>query len=69
MKMRLGVELKCCQRNTDVCDLCQRKPLGDYWHRLNKSFLCKSCMLKERREHKLYNLTQLKEFHVSISAR
>ncbi|XP_046598444.1 uncharacterized protein LOC107217548 isoform X1 [Neodiprion lecontei] len=66
VKMRLGVELKCCQRNTDICDLCQRKPLGDYWHKRNKSFLCRPCMLKEHREHKIYNAPQLKEFRASL---
>lgn len=64
--MRLGVELKCCQRNTDICDLCQKKPFGDYWHRRNKSFLCRPCMLKERREHNLYTAPQLREFNVNF---
>ncbi|XP_048511840.1 uncharacterized protein LOC105690892 isoform X2 [Athalia rosae] len=63
VKMRLGVELKCCQRNTDICDLCQKKPFGDYWHKNNKYFLCRPCMLKERQENKLYTVPQLKEFH------
>ncbi|CAL7937125.1 unnamed protein product [Xylocopa violacea] len=63
MKVKLGVNLKCCSRNTDLCKICGKKPFGDYWHIKNEIFLCRSCMNKEfETEHK-YRRRELKQFH------
>ncbi|XP_076235890.1 uncharacterized protein LOC143180211 [Calliopsis andreniformis] len=62
VKMKLGVDLKCCSQNTDVCKICGERPKGDYWHLKNTIFLCKSCMEKEYKEQRKYRRTKLKSF-------
>ncbi|XP_015593193.1 uncharacterized protein LOC107266821 isoform X2 [Cephus cinctus] len=68
MKMRLGVELKCCKRNTDICYICGEKPFGDYWHCNNKTFLCRGCMVKERLEHTKFTQQELNSFYVRFES-
>lgn len=64
MRMKLGVDLKCCSKNTDTCKVCYKKLLGDYWHLKNKIFLCKLCMNKEYGEQTKYKRKELKQFRV-----
>ncbi|XP_034189333.1 uncharacterized protein LOC117608392 [Osmia lignaria lignaria] len=61
-KMKLGVDLKCCSKNTDICKVCNKKLLGDYWHLKNKIFLCKLCMNKEYERQTKYKRKELKQF-------
>lgn len=63
VKMKLGVDLKCCSRNTDICKLCGRRPLDDYWHLRNEVFLCRQCMDKEYTKETKYKRGELKKFH------
>lgn len=62
--MKLGVDLKCCSQNTDICKICNKQPKGDYWHLKNTIFLCKLCMKKEYKEETKYKRAELKLFHV-----
>ncbi|XP_044579002.1 uncharacterized protein LOC123261473, partial [Cotesia glomerata] len=63
VKMRLGVEVKCTKRNNDVCEICNEKPVGDYWHFNNRVFICRACMSEERRlrKHKKVELNNFKK--------
>ncbi|KAG7198213.1 hypothetical protein KM043_005621 [Ampulex compressa] len=63
VKMRLGTDFKCCSVNTDVCKLCGKKPLGDYWHLNNRLFLCRICMTKEFQEQGQFKRVELKCFN------
>ncbi|XP_076394563.1 uncharacterized protein LOC105661993 isoform X4 [Megachile rotundata] len=62
MNMKLGVDLKCCSKNTDVCKICNKKLTGDYWHLKNKLFLCRSCMNKEYETQTTYKRRELQQF-------
>lgn len=64
VKMNLGVNLKCCNRNTDICKICGTKPLGDYWHLKNEIFLCRPCMIKEYEKETKFKQRELEQFHV-----
>lgn len=64
--MQLGVELKCCEVNKDICSVCGEKPRGDYWHRQNEEFLCRSCMINERKQPTKYSKQALQAFRVNI---
>ena len=66
VQMRLPVEIKCCSRNTDVCKICDERPIGDYWHRDNKVFVCRPCMIEERRNFSIFTKQDLSQFHVII---
>lgn len=63
-RMRLPVEIKCCKRNLDICDICNQKPIGDYWHLNNRKFLCRPCMINERRKSAKYKMEKLKNYRV-----
>ncbi|XP_050582354.1 uncharacterized protein LOC126918476 [Bombus affinis] len=63
VKMNLGVNLKCCNRNTDICKICGTKPLGDYWHFKNEIFLCRPCMIKEYEKETKFKQRELEQFH------
>lgn len=65
VEMKLGVNFKCCNRNTDTCKVCGKEPTGDYWHFNNKIFLCKTCMVKEFQKPMKFK-KELKLFHVSF---
>ncbi|XP_043285786.1 uncharacterized protein [Venturia canescens] len=62
MRMKLGVQIKCTKRNNDVCELCGKKPTGDYWHLNNQVFLCRPCMVEERRKLSKHTKLELQEF-------
>ncbi|KAF3419952.1 hypothetical protein E2986_02913 [Frieseomelitta varia] len=62
VKMKLGVNLKCCSRNTDICKICGKKPIGDYWHLQNEIFLCRSCMSKKYEKETSSNRRKLEKF-------
>ncbi|XP_071573378.1 uncharacterized protein [Temnothorax nylanderi] len=62
VKMRLGVDFKCCNRNTDICKICSKLPTGDYWHLNNKIFLCKICMTREVQEQTKFKKKKLELF-------
>ncbi|XP_072754801.1 uncharacterized protein [Anoplolepis gracilipes] len=62
VKMQLGVDLKCCSRNTDTCKICGKKPIGDYWHLNNKIFLCRMCMTREFQEQVKFKKRELELF-------
>ncbi|XP_029177093.1 uncharacterized protein LOC114945172 isoform X1 [Nylanderia fulva] len=62
VKMQLGVDLKCCSRNTDTCKMCGKKPTGDYWHLNNKIFLCRMCMTREFQEQVKFKKRELELF-------
>ncbi|XP_032682958.1 uncharacterized protein LOC116849682 isoform X2 [Odontomachus brunneus] len=62
VKMQLGVDLKCCSRNTDTCKVCSKEPTGDYWHLNNKTFLCRTCMMKEIQKPMKFKKKDLKLF-------
>ncbi|XP_008559927.1 uncharacterized protein LOC103580077 isoform X1 [Microplitis demolitor] len=62
VKMRLGVEVKCTKRNTDICEVCNEKPLGDYWHLNNRVFICRACMAQERRRPRKHKKDELNNF-------
>ncbi|KAK0176020.1 hypothetical protein PV328_000199 [Microctonus aethiopoides] len=62
VRMRLPVEIKCCKRNLDICDICNQKPIGDYWHLNNRKFLCRPCMINERRKSAKYKIEKLKNY-------
>jgi len=64
-KMKLGVYLKCCSRNTDTCKICGEKPMGDYWHLNSKIFLCRMCMTKEFQQEIKFKRKELKLFQVT----
>lgn len=64
IKMRLPVQVKCCKQNLDICNICNQKPIGDYWHLNNRKFLCRSCMIIERRKHQRQKNEKLKYYHV-----
>ncbi|XP_044017492.1 uncharacterized protein LOC122858585 isoform X2 [Aphidius gifuensis] len=49
-KMRLGVDIKCCKKNIDICNVCNKKPDGDYWHLNDRIFICRGCMKQERKK-------------------
>lgn len=66
VKMKLGADLKCCSRNTDVCKICNRKVAGDYWHLRNEIYLCRSCMDKEYEREEKYKRRELEQFKVSF---
>lgn len=63
VQLNLAVDLKCVDINTDVCLSCNKQPIGDYWHRNNKEFLCDDCMAQKRRtkaDCKRYHLSQFR---------
>ncbi|XP_047365422.1 uncharacterized protein LOC124955273 [Vespa velutina] len=62
VKMRLGVQFKCCSNNTDVCKICGQKPVGDYWHCNNKIFLCRPCMTDAFQKQTKYKREELNRF-------
>ncbi|XP_034935002.1 uncharacterized protein [Chelonus insularis] len=62
IKMRFGVEIKCTKRNTDVCKICNESLSGDYWHLNNKKFICRPCMMKERKRLQKYKKEELNQF-------
>ena len=66
VKMKLAVEIKCCKRNSDICESCGEKPFGDYWHLNNRVFLCRRCMTEERRKPFRHNRVELNDFRVSL---
>lgn len=66
VEMKLGVDFKCCNRNTDTCKVCSKKPTDDYWHMNNKTFLCKTCMTKKFQESTKLKRKELKLFRVSL---
>lgn len=66
VKMKLGVNLKCCGRNTDICKICEKKPIGDYWHLQNEIFLCRSCMNKKYEKETSSNRRKLEKFQVKF---
>lgn len=66
VKMQLGVDLKCCSRNTDTCKMCGKKPTGDYWHLNNKIFLCRMCMTREFQEQVKFKKRELELFRVKF---
>lgn len=68
VRMKLGVQIKCTKRNNDVCELCCEKPTGDYWHLNNRVFLCRPCMLEERRKLSKHTRLELQEFRVRLSS-
>ncbi|XP_043482464.1 uncharacterized protein LOC122511354 isoform X2 [Leptopilina heterotoma] len=61
-KIQFPVEIKCCSQNNDTCKICEEKPLGDYWHRKNKVFLCRQCMLEEQKNHSKFTRKELSQF-------
>lgn len=67
VKMQLSVDFKCCNRNTDTCNICNKKPVGDYWHLNNTTFLCRPCMTKELQEQVKFKKTELQLFRVNFS--
>lgn len=66
VKMQLSVDFKCCNRNTDICKICAKRPIGDYWHLNNKIFLCRTCMTKEFQKQIKFNKKELELFRVSF---
>ncbi|KAI4495996.1 hypothetical protein M0802_008211 [Mischocyttarus mexicanus] len=63
VKMRLGVQFKCCSNNTDVCKICGKKPKGDYWHWKDKIFLCRLCMIIDKfQKQSKYKREELNRF-------
>jgi len=64
VKMQLGVDFKCCSRNTDTCKICAKTPMGDYWHLNNKIFLCRMCMTKEFQKQVKFKKKELELFRV-----
>ncbi|XP_054000913.1 uncharacterized protein LOC128888237 [Hylaeus anthracinus] len=62
VKMKLGVDLKCCSKNTDVCQICGKRLNDDYWHLENEIFLCRLCMNTEYEKQTNYKKTELKLF-------
>lgn len=64
VKMRLGVEIKCTKNNLDLCEICYEKPIGDYWHLNNRVFMCRSCMIQERRRPRKHKKEELNNFRV-----
>ncbi|XP_015184264.1 PREDICTED: uncharacterized protein LOC107070510 [Polistes dominula] len=62
VKMKLGVQLKCCSNNTDVCKNCGQKPKGDYWHWKDKIFLCRLCMINSLEKQSKYKREELNHF-------
>lgn len=66
MKIQMAVEMKCCRKNKDICRKCGKPPIGDYWHLKNKSFLCRICMLKERRRLSHKFRSQLDQYQVNL---
>lgn len=62
VKMQLGVDFKCCNRNTNICKMCGKTPTEDYWHLNNKIFLCKSCMTREFQEQTKFKKKKLELF-------
>ncbi|XP_031839880.1 uncharacterized protein LOC116430213 [Nomia melanderi] len=62
VQMKLGVDLKCCIQNTDVCKKCKKQIVDDYWHLKNKIFLCRSCLTKEYETQDTYKKSDLTLF-------
>ncbi|XP_015117827.1 uncharacterized protein LOC107041687 [Diachasma alloeum] len=62
VKLRLGVEIKCCKRNTDICGVCDENPIGDYWHLNNRMYLCRGCMTIERQRPRKHTKKELNNF-------
>ncbi|KYM98584.1 PREDICTED: uncharacterized protein LOC108777415 [Cyphomyrmex costatus] len=62
VKMQLGVDFKCCNRNTNICKICGKTPTGDYWHLNNKIFLCRTCMIRECQEQTKFKRKKLELF-------
>ncbi|KAK2587233.1 hypothetical protein KPH14_002972 [Odynerus spinipes] len=62
VKMRLGVQFKCCSNNADTCKICGKRPAGDYWHWNNKVFLCRSCITNEFQNQSKYKRKELSNF-------
>ncbi|CAK9804980.1 hypothetical protein ANTQUA_LOCUS4317 [Anthophora quadrimaculata] len=63
MKMKLGVDLKCCSQSSDHCKICGKRILGDYWHLKNEIFLCRPCKNKEYQKETRYKKKELEQFH------
>ncbi|XP_076620376.1 uncharacterized protein LOC143341374 [Colletes latitarsis] len=62
VKMKLGVDLKCCSQNMDVCHICGKRLNDDYWHLENEIFLCRLCMNTAYEKQTQYKKTELKLF-------
>ncbi|XP_014613304.1 PREDICTED: uncharacterized protein LOC106791853 isoform X2 [Polistes canadensis] len=62
VKMRLGVQFKCCSNNTDICKNCGQKPKGDYWHWKDKIFVCRLCMIDLLQKQSRYKREELNHF-------
>ncbi|XP_063987761.1 uncharacterized protein LOC135167954 [Diachasmimorpha longicaudata] len=62
VNLRLGVEIKCCKRNTDTCGICEENPIGDYWHLNNRMYLCRGCMTVERQRPRKHTKKELSNF-------
>ncbi|XP_076177309.1 uncharacterized protein LOC143151752 isoform X2 [Ptiloglossa arizonensis] len=62
VKMKLGVDLKCCSGNIDICQICGKRLINDYWYLENEIFLCQLCMNTEYEKQTKYKKTQLKLF-------
>uniref|UniRef100_A0A1B6E0V7 Uncharacterized protein n=1 Tax=Clastoptera arizonana TaxID=38151 RepID=A0A1B6E0V7_9HEMI len=52
------VFIKCTPNNLDTCQLCEQKPLGDYWFKGN-TILCRPCFGAQWKDETYFDRSQL----------